>query len=95
MAEKCEIELAYAIGVAEPISVLVDTFGTGKISDEDLAELVNNNFDLRPVGIIKKFDLRNLPAKMVVNSIKNLLLMVTWAELTLMFHGKKQIKQKY
>ena len=63
LAEKCEIELAYAIGVAEPISVLVDTFGTGKISDEDLAELVNNNFDLRPVGIINKFDLRNLPAK--------------------------------
>lgn len=63
LAEKCEIELAYAIGVAVPISVLVDTFGTGKISDEDLAELVNNNFDLRPVGIINKFDLRNLPAK--------------------------------
>ena len=63
LAEKCEIELAYAIGVAKPISVLVDTFGTGKISDEDLAELVNNNFDLRPVGIINKFDLRNLPAK--------------------------------
>lgn len=63
LAEKCEIELAYAIGVAEPISVLVDTFGTGKILDEDLAELVNNNFDLRPVGIINKFDLRNLPAK--------------------------------
>ena len=63
LAEKCEIELAYAIGVAEPISVLVDTFGTAKISDEDLAELVNNNFDLRPVGIINKFDLRNLPAK--------------------------------
>ena len=63
LAEKCEIELAYAIGVAEPISVLVDTFGTGKISDEDLAELVNNNFDLIPGGIIKKFDLRNLPAK--------------------------------
>ena len=63
LAEKCEIELAYAIGVADPISILVDTFGTGKISDEDLAELVNNNFDLRPVGIINKFDLRNLPAK--------------------------------
>ena len=63
LAEKCEIELAYAIGVAAAISVLVDTFGTGKISDEDLAELVNNNFDIRPVGIIKKFDLRNLPAK--------------------------------
>ena len=63
LAEKCEIELAYAIGVAEPISVLVDTFGTGKISDEALSELVNKNFDLRPVGIINKFDLRNLPAK--------------------------------
>ncbi len=63
LAEKCEIELAYAIGVAEPISVLVDTFGTGKIADEDLSELVNKNFDLRPVGIINKFDLRNLPAK--------------------------------
>ncbi len=63
LAEKCEIELAYAIGVAEPISVLVDTFGTGKISDEDLSELVNKNFDLRPVGIINKFDLRNLPSK--------------------------------
>lgn len=63
LAEKCEIELAYAIGVAEPISVLVDTFGTGKISDEDLSKLVNDNFDLRPVGIINKFDLRNLPAK--------------------------------
>ena len=63
LAEKCEIELAYAIGVAEPISVLVDTFGTGKISDENLSELVSKNFDLRPVGIINKFDLRNLPAK--------------------------------
>lgn len=63
LAEKCEIELAYAIGVAEPISVLVDTFGTGKISDDDLSELVSKNFDLRPVAIINKFDLRNLPAK--------------------------------
>ena len=63
LAEKCEIELAYAIGVAEPISILVDTFGTGKISDEDLSELVNKNFDLRPVAIIKNFDLRNLPTK--------------------------------
>ena len=63
LAEKCEIELAYAIGVAEPISVLVDTFGTGKISDEDISELISKNFDLRPVGIINKFDLRNLPSK--------------------------------
>ena len=63
LAEKCEIELAYAIGVAEPISVLVDTFGTGAIADEDLSELVSKNFDLKPSGIINKFDLRNLPAK--------------------------------
>ena len=63
LAEKCEIELAYAIGVAEPISILVDTFGTGKISDDNLSELVSKNFDLRPQGIINKFDLRGLPAK--------------------------------
>ncbi len=63
LAEKCEIELAYAIGVAEPISILVDTFGTGAIADEDLSELVSKNFDLKPSGIINKFDLRNLPAK--------------------------------
>ena len=63
LAEKCEIELAYAIGVAEPISIMVDTFGTGKISDDEISELVSKNFDLRPAAIIKKFDLRNLPAK--------------------------------
>lgn len=63
LAEKCELELAYAIGVAEPISILVDTFGTGKISEEEISELVKKNFDLRPVAIINQFDLRNLPAK--------------------------------
>ncbi len=63
LAEKCEIELAYAIGVSRPVSVLVDTFGTGKISDEVLSEIVQKNFDLRPNAIIKQFDLRNLPAK--------------------------------
>ena len=63
MAEKCEIELAYAIGVAEPVSIFVDTFGTGKISDDDISELVRKNFDLRPAAIISNFDLRNLPAK--------------------------------
>lgn len=63
LADKCEIELAYAIGVAEPLSILVDTFGTGKISDEEIEKLVRKNFDLRPAGIINKFDLRNLPAK--------------------------------
>lgn len=63
LAEKCEIELAYAIGVAEPISVMVETFGTGIISDDAIAELVTKNFDLRPAAIINQFDLRGLPAK--------------------------------
>ncbi len=63
LAEKCEIELAYAIGVSRPVSVLVDTFGTGKVSDEALSEIVQRNFDLRPNAIIKQFDLRNLPKK--------------------------------
>ena len=63
LAEKCEIELAYAIGRAQPVSVLVDTFDTGKISDEELSKIVSETFDLRPAAIIKEFDLRNLPAK--------------------------------
>lgn len=63
LADKCEIELAYAIGVAEPISVMVDTFGTGKCSDEEICCLVKQNFDLRPAAIINQFDLRGLPAK--------------------------------
>lgn len=63
LAEKCEIELAYAIGVAEPISIMVDTFGTGKISDDEISDLVSKNFDLRPTAIINQFDLRGLPAK--------------------------------
>ncbi len=58
IAEKCEIQLSYAIGVAKPTSVMVDTFGTGKISDEKLVEIVRENFDLRPAGIIKMLDLR-------------------------------------
>ncbi len=58
LAEKCEIQLSYAIGVAQPTSVMVDTFGTGKISDEKLVEVVRENFDLRPAGIIKMLDLR-------------------------------------
>ena len=58
LAEKCEIQLSYAIGVAQPTSVMVDTFGTGKISDEALVDVIRDNFDLRPAGIIKMLDLR-------------------------------------
>jgi len=58
LADKCEIELAYAIGVAQPVSVMVHTFSTGKVSDERLTEIINDNFDLRPAAIIKKLDLR-------------------------------------
>ncbi|MBW5448494.1 methionine adenosyltransferase [Cohnella sp. CFH 77786] len=58
LADKCEIQLAYAIGVARPVSINVDTYGTGKVSEEKLVELINNNFDLRPAGIIKMLDLR-------------------------------------
>ena len=58
LADKCEIQLSYAIGVAHPTSVMVDTFGTGKVSDEKLVEIVREQFDLRPAGIIKMLDLR-------------------------------------
>ncbi|MBQ9489294.1 MAG: methionine adenosyltransferase [Lachnospiraceae bacterium] len=58
LAKKCEIQLSYAIGVAHPTSVMVDTFGTGKISDEKLVNVIRENFDLRPAGIIKMLDLR-------------------------------------
>ena len=58
LAKKCEIQLAYAIGVAKPVSVMVDTFGTGKIKDEDMADIVNKVFDLRPAAIIDHLGLR-------------------------------------
>ncbi len=58
LADKCEIQLSYAIGVAQPTSVQVDTFGTGKLSDAELTKIVRENFDLRPAGIIKMLDLR-------------------------------------
>ena len=58
LAEQCEVQLSYAIGLAEPMSIRVDTFGTGKLSDERLVEIIRENFDLRPVGIIKMLDLR-------------------------------------
>ena len=58
IADKCEIQLSYAIGVAKPTSIMVDTFGTGKLSDEKIVEIIRENFDLRPAGIIKMLDLR-------------------------------------
>ena len=58
LADKCEIQLSYAIGVAQPTSIMVDTFGTGKLSDDKLVEIIRENFDLRPAGIIKMLDLR-------------------------------------
>ncbi len=58
LADKCEIQLSYAIGVAQPTSIMVDTFGTGKLSDSKLVDIIRENFDLRPAGIIKMLDLR-------------------------------------
>ncbi len=58
IASKCEIQLSYAIGVAQPTSIMVDTFGTGKVSDEKIVDIIRENFDLRPAGIIKMLDLR-------------------------------------
>ncbi|HEY9725984.1 MAG TPA: methionine adenosyltransferase [Chroococcales cyanobacterium] len=63
LAEKCEVQLSYAIGVARPVSILVDTFGTGKIPEARLLELVKQHFELRPAGIIQTFNLRRLPAE--------------------------------
>ena len=57
-AKRCEIQIAYAIGVAKPVSVMVDSFGTGKVSDSELSEMVDKLFDLRPTEIIRTFDLR-------------------------------------
>ena len=63
LADKVEIQLSYAIGVARPTSILVDTFGTGKVDEETLLELINQHFELRPAGIIHIFNLRNLPSE--------------------------------
>ena len=58
LADKCEIQLAYAIGVAKPVSIMVDTFGTGKLSDEEIADIVDKHFDMRPAAIIRDLNLR-------------------------------------
>ena len=57
-ADKCEVQLSYAIGVAHPTSIMIDSYGTGKLSDNKLTDIVRENFDLRPAGIIKMLDLR-------------------------------------
>jgi S-adenosylmethionine synthetase len=62
LAAKCEVQLSYAIGVARPVSIFVDTFGTGQVSDEKLLELVKENFELRPAGMIHTFGLKHLPS---------------------------------
>jgi S-adenosylmethionine synthetase len=63
LAEKCELQLGYAIGVARPVSVFVETFGTGKVGDDILLDLVTKHFELRPAGIIQSLNLRQLPAE--------------------------------
>jgi S-adenosylmethionine synthetase len=63
LADKCEVQLSYAIGVARPVSIMIDTFGTGKIDDDRLLELVQKHFELRPAGIIQTFNLQKLPAE--------------------------------
>jgi S-adenosylmethionine synthetase len=63
LAEKCEVQLSYAIGVAHPVSIFVETFGTGKVSEDILLKLIQEYFEFRPAGIIQAFDLRNLPAQ--------------------------------
>jgi len=64
LAKKAEVQLSYAIGVANPISIMVDTFGTSDIPQNTLIDLVKDNFDLRPASILEKFELKNLPKKM-------------------------------
>ena len=64
LAKKAEVQLSYAIGVANPISIMIDTFGTGLLSQSELVEVIKDNFDLRPASILEEFDLRNLPKKM-------------------------------
>ncbi len=63
LAEKCEVQLSYAIGVARPVSIMIDTFGTGTVDDDRLLALVSRHFELRPAGIIQAFDLSHLPQK--------------------------------
>ncbi|HAC66327.1 MAG TPA: methionine adenosyltransferase, partial [Cyanothece sp. UBA12306] len=63
LADKCEVQVSYAIGVARPVSILVDTFGTGKVDEEKLLDVVNELFELRPAGILQDLKLRELPSQ--------------------------------
>lgn len=63
LAEKCEVQISYAIGVARPVSMMIETFGTCKVDEDKLLEVVKENFELRPAGIIQRFNLQNLPAE--------------------------------
>ncbi|KKD38680.1 MAG: methionine adenosyltransferase [Limnoraphis robusta] len=63
LADKCEVQVSYAIGVARPVSLFIETFGTGKVDEDKLIEVIQQNFELRPAGMIQAFDLQNLPAK--------------------------------
>ncbi|MGH2415234.1 MAG: methionine adenosyltransferase domain-containing protein, partial [Microcystaceae cyanobacterium] len=63
LADKCEVQVSYAIGVARPVSIMVDTFGTGKVDEEKLLAFVRQHFELRPAGIIQTFNLCRLPAE--------------------------------
>lgn len=63
LAEKCEVQISYAIGVARPVSLMIETFGTGTVDEDKLLDVVKQNFELRPAGIIQAFDLQNLPAQ--------------------------------
>jgi len=63
LADKCEVQLSYAIGVARPVSMMIETFGTGKVDEDRLLEVIKEHFELRPAGIIKTFDLQNIPSQ--------------------------------
>jgi S-adenosylmethionine synthetase len=62
LADECEVQLSYSIGFSKPVSIQVETFGTGKVSDERIAEIIGNHFDFRLAGIVKQFNLRHLPS---------------------------------
>ena len=95
LAEKCEIQLAYAIGVAKPVSVLVDTFGTGKYADDKIAEAVEKVFDLRPAAIIKRLDLRRPIYKHLAayGHMGREDLGVTWEKTDMVYELKKAVEE--